>query len=147
MLRTMTIEDFDAVLAVWQLSELRIEPEDDRAGIDKFLQAEYSTGFVFVNDDTLESKSDEQILGAVLCGSDGRFGYIHHLAVHPAYRENGTGRALVDACVQFLKIKCCIRTVAVFVWDHNCQGIDFWTRSGFQLHDGLSVLSLTDFHP
>jgi ribosomal protein S18 acetylase RimI-like enzyme len=37
------------------------------------------------------------ILGAVLCGNDGRRGYLHHLAVAAEWRRRGIGKALVRA--------------------------------------------------
>jgi len=39
----------------------------------------------------------------VLCGHDGRRGYLHHLAVSKRHRQLGIGRQLVSACLAKLR--------------------------------------------
>jgi ribosomal protein S18 acetylase RimI-like enzyme len=53
----------------------------------------------------ISSKLQENgnIAGAVLCGSDGRYGYIHYLAVSKAMRKQGIGKSLVEGCIRFLQ--------------------------------------------
>lgn len=129
----MTIDDYDAVHELWQLSNIRNEPEDERSAVDRFLQRDCSTGRVAVVQDV--------VVGAALCGSDGRYGYIHHLAVHPEYRKQGIGRALTGAVVEFLHTKQDVNNIVVMVWEHNNTGNAFWKRCGFSIHTGLAVLS------
>lgn len=37
------------------------------------------------------------IVGVILCGHDGRRGYIYHTAVNSDYRNKGVGKTLVEA--------------------------------------------------
>lgn len=43
------------------------------------------------------------VIAAVLCGHDGRRRYLHHLAVVPEYRGQGSGTVLVDRCLSKLE--------------------------------------------
>jgi N-acetylglutamate synthase len=44
----------------------------------------------------------QTIVAALLCGHDGRRGFLYHLAVKPAYRRQGLGKALVEQCLSAL---------------------------------------------
>ncbi|OKH39261.1 hypothetical protein NIES2101_35510 [Calothrix sp. HK-06] len=44
-----------------------------------------------------------KIVGAVLCGHDGRRGYLYHLAVLPDYRRQGISTKLVQSCLSQLQ--------------------------------------------
>lgn len=123
----MTIADHPAVAALWRASGLTDEPEDDCESVAAFLSAPQSTGFVAVRGGT--------IVGAVLCGTDGRYGYVHHLAVAPDARHAGIGRKLFRACSEHLGT----RHVVIMVRDTNETALGFWKREGFQRVDGLGV--------
>ena len=134
MFRKMTSQDCDAIISLWRISSIRIEPEDTPENIARFLERPQSAGFVMTE--------SADIVGAALCGSDGRYGYIHHVAVHPTNRRHGVGKVLVNACVEFLTVEQQVANIAVFVWAQNREGTNFWIQSGFQVHEGLCVLSL-----
>jgi len=125
--RRMTLHDYLPVKQLWVACGLRDEPEDGREGVAELLSAPQSAGFV----------ADEkgEIQGAVLCGNDGRYGYIHHLAVSAQKRSRGVGRSLVQACTEFLST----RHVIVMVKEDNQVGKDFWSRLCFQRANGLTI--------
>lgn len=85
------------------------------------------------------------IVGAVICGHDGRRGYLHHLAVASSYRHRGLGRALADRCLLALEgigiTKC-----HLFVRADNPEARAFWERVGWHIRDDTHMLSrnLTD---
>lgn len=123
----MTLQDYLPVKQLWLACGLRDEPEDGKECVAELLSASQSAGFV------ADEKGKFQ--GAVLCGNDGRYGYIHHLAVSPQARNKGVGRALVRACTGFLST----RHVIVMVKEDNQAGKEFWGRLCFQQADGLSI--------
>jgi len=82
----------------------------------------------------------ERLIGTALCGSDGRRGYLYHLAVDPAFRRRGIGHRLTERCLAALKAVG-IQKCHLFVISDNESGIDFWTRAGWDERDDIIVFS------
>ena len=126
-IRRMTRQDYAHVKQLWIDCGLSEEPEDSIKDISEFLISQQSAGFI--------AHDNGKIEGAVLCGNDGRYGYIHHLAVSKPQRNNGVGRSLVQACVSFLQRK----HIIIMVRENNEVGNEFWNRINFQRVDGLRI--------
>ena len=130
LIRKMTIADYTCVYDLWLntpgmgLNDL----DDSRQGIDKYLRRNPETCFV--------AEKDNIIIGVILCGNDGRRGYIHHTAVSVVERKNGVGTALVDAAVNALKNEG-INKVALVVFSKNELGNSFWEKRGFTVREDL----------
>ena len=77
-----------------------------------------------------------------LCGTGGRRGYLHHLAVSPESLRRGVGRALLEATLSALH-RIGIRKCHAFVFQSNPFGELFWERPGWQRRDELQVYSKT----
>ena len=123
----MVIADYAGVRDLWRECQLRDEPEDRKEEIEALLNSSQASGFV--------ARKNGSLVGAVLCGSDGRYGYIHHLAVSPKMRRLGLGRSLVAECLRFLKR----RHVLVMVRSANKTGHDFWQSLQFQNADWIRL--------
>ena len=97
MLRVMTIDDYDQVYALWKtIKGFGIRSVDDsREGIRRFLKRNPSTSVV--------AEEDGKIVGAILCGHDGRRGCLYHVCVDPAYRMRGIGKSMVVFAMEALK--------------------------------------------
>ena len=97
MVRLMTIEDYDQVRALWMtIKGFAIRSIDDsREGVARFLRRNPTTSVVAVEDGF--------VVGAILCGHDGRRGCLYHVCVNPAYRRRGIGKAMVVFCMDALK--------------------------------------------
>ena len=130
MIRTMTIQDYDAVHQLWMsCAGMGLNDVDDsREGIGRFLKRNPSTCFVAVEDD--------QVAGCIMAGHDGRRGYIYHTAVHPSQRRKGIAAALVEAALAALKDEG-ISKVALVVFSRNEQGNAFWEKQGFTQRNDL----------
>ena len=132
-LRPMTIEDYDGVFALWQASEgVGLSAADERAEIARYLARNPGLSQV--------ATVDGRLAGAVLCGHDGRRGYIHHLAVAAECRGRGIGRELVARCMEGLAAAG-ISRCHIFVYTRNTEGQGFWRAIGWTLRDDLAVMS------
>ena len=49
------------------------------------------------------AEMDGRVVGAILCGHDGRRGCLYHVCVHEDYRMHGIGRAMVVHCMNALQ--------------------------------------------
>jgi ribosomal protein S18 acetylase RimI-like enzyme len=130
LIRLMTIKDYEQVYELWKETEgigLR-KLDDDREGIDKFLHRNPKTCFA--------AESKGCIIGAVLCGHDGRRGFIYHLAVEKNNRMKSVGTALVRSAIEALNEQG-IHKVSLVVFAANESAAAFWTAIGFTCRDDL----------
>ncbi len=135
-IRPMTIEDYDAVYQLWSDTEgIGMRTLDDSlSGINKFLIRNPHTNFVAVD--------YQQLIGVILCGHDGRRGYIYHTAVRSDSRKKGIGRTLVDTALHALQNEQ-INKVALVVYSTNELGNQFWEKIGFQKREDLFYLNFS----
>lgn len=132
-LRPLLIADYDAVYALWQQTEgMGLGDSDTREAIAAFL--ERNPGLSTVACDTTG-----RIIGAVLCGHDGRRGYLHHLAVERAQRKNGIGRALVTTCLDAL-VALKIHKCNLFLLASNTAGRTFWLHQNWTPREDIIVV-------
>ena len=96
MIRKMTIEDYGGVKALWMsIKGFAIRSLDDsREGVARFLERNPGTSVVAVE--------DSRIVGAILCGHDGRRGCLYHVCVAEDWRMRGIGKSMVVFCMEIL---------------------------------------------
>lgn len=126
----MTINDYDGVYNLWlNTPGMGLNNIDDsREGIRKYLNRNPNTCFVAVE--------ENDIVGVILSGHDGRRGYIHHTAVAVAERNQGVGSALLNAAFTSLDQEG-INKVALVVFSNNEIGNHFWEKHGFTSREDL----------
>jgi ribosomal protein S18 acetylase RimI-like enzyme len=123
-LRTMKNDDYDLVYSLWRESEgLKLNAEDSRECVIHFLERNPGLSFVALD--------KGKLVGAALCGHDGRHGYIHNLAVKKTHRKQGIGKSLVGRCM-FELIKLGIHRCHLYVEGDNQDGINFWKTLGWE---------------
>ena len=130
IIRTMTIDDYDQVWHLWsEIKGFGIRTLDDsREGVEKFLKRNPSTSVV--------AEEDGMVIGAILCGHDGRRGYIHHTAVAVQARRKGIAAGLVSHAMEALKREG-IHKVALVAFERNLEGNAFWESQGFSVRKDL----------
>ena len=134
-IRPFEIADHPAAVDLWQATEgIGLSTSDSRANMAAYLIRNPGMSFV--------ACAREDVVGAVLCGTDGRRGYLHHLAVRPGYRGRGIGRELVARCLQALK-KSGLPKCHLFLFRENRSGRRFWEKIGWSLRTDLDVVSIT----
>ena len=130
-IRTMTIEDYDQVWALWMSSKNMgfNNVDDSREGIEKYLKRNPTTCFV--------AEDNGEIVGVILGGHDGRRGFIHHACVSESCRGQGIGTALLNRCLEALKTEG-IHKVALLVFRRNEIGNAFWEKNGFTVREDIA---------
>ena len=132
-IRTLDIKDYDSVINLWKTTEgIGLSDADSKDNIEKFLQRNPGLSLI--------AQKGGKLVGAILCGHDGRRGYLHHLAVRKDQRLKGLGNELVGNCLQRLKAAG-IEKCHIFVFRENEQGIGFWIQIGWQKRRDLLIMS------
>lgn len=132
----MTIEDYDKVYALWkQIHGFGIRSVDDsREGIGRFLKRNPTTSVV--------AEEDGKIVGAILCGHDGRRGCLYHVCVDEDYRRRGIGKSMVVFSMDALK-KEQISKVSLIAFTKNDIGNAFWNEIGWVQRLDLNYYDFT----
>jgi ribosomal protein S18 acetylase RimI-like enzyme len=132
-IREMTIDDYDSSITLWRVTEgMWLSEADSRDSIAYYLNRNPEMSFVCVD--------DEKIIGTVLCGHDGRRGYMYHVAVDLEYRGKSIAKKLVSCSLDKLKLAG-ITKCHLMVIDNNEIGNRFWTQSGWQRRSGIVLYS------
>lgn len=135
-IRIMTVEDYDQVFALWSgIKGFGIRTLDDsKEGITRFLKRNPDTSVVAVE--------DGRIIGAILCGHDGRRGCMYHVCVAKEYREQGIGHKMALAAMEALKAEG-INKVCLIAFKSNVIGNKFWKKVGWLFRDDLNYYDFT----
>ena len=129
----MNIGDYDDVLSLWQNSEgIGLSDADSRDNLSGFLERNDGLSTVAIE--------GSKLVGALLCGHDGRRGYIHHLAVAAKFRGRGIGRALVKGSLVELR-KAGIQKCHLFVFSENQDARAFWRQINWTERSELIMMS------
>lgn len=127
----MQIEDYDQVYALWMtIHGFSIRTIDDsREGVERFLKRNPGISVV--------AEMDGRVVGAILCGHDGRRGCLYHVCVHEDYRMHGIGRAMVVHCMNALQQEG-INKVSLIAFMKNDIGNTFWKQIGWTKREDLN---------
>ena len=136
ILRVMTIEDYPGIRDLWMgIKGFAIRSVDDSyEGVERFLRRNPTTSVV--------AEKDGQIIGAILCGHDGRTGCFYHVCVHENHRRHGIGKAMVAFCVKALREEK-ISRISLIAFTANDVGNTFWNKIGWVLRNDLNTYNLT----
>lgn len=135
-IRVMTIDDYEQVAALWHSIEgFGIRSMDDsREGVELFLRRNPTTSAVAVDGD--------RVVGAILCGHDGRRGCLYHVCVAEDHRKQGIGQKMVAFCMEALK-KEKINKVSLIAFTSNAVGNAFWKSIGWTKREDLNYYDFT----
>ena len=135
-IRTMKAEDYEAVKNLWLTIEgFAIRSIDDsKEGIERFLLRNPSTSVVAVR--------DGEVVGAILCGHDGRRGCFYHVCVKKEFRKQGIGKAMVVKAMEALR-KERINKVSLIAFTKNDIGNSFWRGIGWTQRTDLNYYDFT----
>jgi ribosomal protein S18 acetylase RimI-like enzyme len=130
---TFTMEHYAGALQLWQNCDgVGISDADAAPCIQLFLDRNPETSFCALD--------GPKVVGTILCGHDGRRGYLHHLAVSQQYRRRGIGSQLVNRSLARLE-KLGIQKCHLFIFNANIQGQAFWEDQGWELRGDIAIMS------
>ncbi|GAA0421940.1 GNAT family N-acetyltransferase [Pseudomonas veronii subsp. inensis] len=134
-IRTMTPCDYDAVLALMQDTPgISLRDADSREATERYLARNPGLSFV--------AEAEGRLIGCVMCGHDGRRGYLQHLLVLPEYRRQGIARALTQRCLAALE-QLGIHKCHLDVFKTNSGAARYWQGQGWTLRTDIDRYSFT----
>ncbi|MEQ8791808.1 MAG: GNAT family N-acetyltransferase [Pirellulaceae bacterium] len=127
----MTLDDYDDVVALWR-SSANLGEVETRDEIAAFLQR--NPGFSPL------ARLEGRLVGAALCGHDGRRGYLAHVAVAAELRRRGVAQQMVRFCLDRLT-EIGIPRASIHIYVANDDGQHFWRGAGWRERTDLKVYS------
>jgi ribosomal protein S18 acetylase RimI-like enzyme len=132
-IREMTIDDYEQMIALWhKIDGLALSEADTKNNIDSYLQRNKGLSYICEDNNT--------IIGTILCGHDGRRGFIYHVAVKPEFRHRQIGIRLVERSLFNLR-RDGINKCHIFVIEDNSIGNSFWSSAGWEKRSGFFIYS------
>lgn len=133
-IRPLAIEDYDALVSLWQWAGLKFKPQgrDSRKALGRQLRRGRVT--------LLGAEEEGRLIGVVMVSHDGRKGWISRLAVDPAYRRRGLGACLIGAAEEEL----CgqgVEVIATLIEAKNEPSLNLFQREGYLLAREIFYLS------
>lgn len=131
VIRVMTMEDYEQVHQLWmEIHGFGIRSLDDsKEGVERFLKRNPTT--------SMAALMDGKIVGAILCGHDGRRGCLYHVCVRESYRKHGIGQQMVKACLAALQEEK-INKVNLIAFRKNEVGNRFWQSLGWKFREDVN---------
>ena len=135
-LHLMTIDDYEEVKDLWMsIKGFAIRSIDDsREGVERFLKRNPTTSVL--------ARMDGKVVGAILCGHDGRRGCLYHVCVREGYRRKGIDKAMVTFCMKALQEEK-ISKVSLIAFTTNDVGNAFWKEIGWVRRLDLNYYDFT----
>ncbi|MBL3676429.1 MAG: GNAT family acetyltransferase [Alphaproteobacteria bacterium] len=124
--------DGPALAALWEACGLTRPWNDPIADIERALRGPSST--------ILVAREAGAVIGSVMVGWDGHRGWMYYLAVAPAHRGQGLGRALVHAAEEWLRAHYDIPKVQLIVRAENPNLETYYQALGYVRADVLLMM-------
>lgn len=128
----MSLQDHTALVRLWSsFPGNAVTDADSPGGFAAFLERNGEFCFTaLVND---------EVAGSVMGGSDGRRGYIYHLAVGSRHQEKGIGAALMEK-VEGALAGAGIEKAHLFIYSNN-PAVEFYRKIGWHVRTDITVMS------
>jgi ribosomal protein S18 acetylase RimI-like enzyme len=136
-IRSLTISDYDQIVALWQKAGLSYKPEGrDRKDTIRSQMA--------VNPDFfLGAFEGVRLLGVLVVSTDGRRGWINRLAVDPNCRRKGVAKALISEAERILR-EHGMRIFCALIEDTNSGSMQLFKDCGYRAHRDIVYFSKRD---
>lgn len=137
IIRELELDDYEPLVALWSAVGLpaRLRGRDARAAIRRQIESPCTRYLV--------AEREGRLVGSVFGTHDSRKGWINRLAVDPAFRKRGIGRALVDELEAWFSGQG-LGIVACLVEGWNTDSKAVFERLGYQSFEGMIYLTKRD---
>ena len=132
IIEKFSMKFYEEVVELWRKSGISVGSTDTKEELERVVRL---TPQLF-----LVGKIDEKIISVVIGGFDGRRGYLHHLAVDPAYQKKGYGKLMMDELMKKFR-ELGVHKVHLFIEKHNKTVVDFYRNLGWDIRDDLIMMS------
>lgn len=133
LIREFQISDWQEA---WDLWERSLKKSNDSS----WSQEKVKT-FLERNEDlSLVAVIDGKMAGTIMCGFDGRRGYIYHLVVDINYRKRGIGTALMNGAVGKLR-DIGASKIHLMIYNENADAKKFYEKYGFSKRGDITLMS------
>lgn len=132
--RELTPAFIPQVLSLWHAAGLPVKPSgrDHPKRLEQEIAA-YPRNFIGAFD-------GERLVGVVVATWDGRKGWINRLAVHPEYRRQKVGQALISEAEQELERRGAL-IIAALIEPENDASLKLFESCGFQEYPDIVYIS------
>ncbi|MEY8515598.1 GNAT family N-acetyltransferase [Lachnospiraceae bacterium 29-84] len=127
----MEAGDYPKVYQLWKsIRGFQIRSIDDsKEGVERFLRRNPYTSVV--------AELDGDVIGAILCGHDGRRGCFYHVCVREDCRKRGIGKRMAVFAMKALQREQ-INKVCLIAFRSNEVGNSFWKSVGWAFREDLN---------
>jgi predicted acetyltransferase/predicted GNAT family acetyltransferase len=132
-MREIHPDDYMEIVDLWSSTPgMGMSRADSEDSITRFLLRNPGLSFCF--------KECGKIIATILCGHDGRRGYIYHVMTAPEYRGRGIAVKLAEKSLRCLK-EAGIDKCHLFVFADNEPGNAFWSSTCWIKRDDILLYS------
>lgn len=129
-IRDLKAGDIDAVLRFWVKTGLTREGHYPEASIAFSSKSANST--------ILVAEKNDELVGTVMAGHDGHWGWIYYLGVACDWRALGLGKRLLTTAENWLRVRG-VAKVNLLVMKDNLDALSFYDRMGYSEFPAVSM--------
>ena len=128
-IREMKIADYESVIALMKNTPgVTFRDADSREATARYLDRNPGLSFV--------AEQNGTVVGCVMCGHDGRRGYLQHLIVSPKQRGKGIAQKMVSLCIERLESLGIVKA-HIDVLITNETAIQYWIKRGWKKREDI----------
>ncbi len=127
-IRTLSIDDYEAICEVWVKSGLHFSPTGRES------RESFAMQMAGGQQTAIGAVMGGELIGVVLATHDGRKGWINRLAVMQDYQRHGVGAKLVDAAETLLRSRG-LTVIAALIEHENEASLGLFKSQGYQVHN------------
>ena len=132
-IENFSMEYYEDIIEIWRKAGLSIGSSDTKEEVNRMLKKNSNLFLI--------GKVNDNVVGVVVGGFDGRRGYVHHLAVDPDYQKRGYGTRIMDELnLRFRKLG--VHKVHLFIEKYNNEVIHFYEKLGWEIRNDLIMMSI-----
>ncbi|PYF04065.1 hypothetical protein BJ122_10443 [Rhodopseudomonas faecalis] len=131
-------DDISAVVALWQDCGLTRPWNDPAADIALARRGD--------NSEVLIGRAGEAIVATAMVGHEGHRGWVYYVAVDPAHRQQGFGRAIMEAAEHWLRQRDIVK-MQLLVRPENTKVQAFYETLGYGVQERIVYAKWLDGCP